>query len=237
MGQPSPAQHGENEALHFVDVSRTFGTQQVLRGVTVDLPLEGITFVVGKSGSGKSVLCRIGVGLLKPDHGEVWLLGERVDHAPERRLTELRARVPYIVQGHALLDWMTLEENIALASSAHAPPVDEVMAQIGLTPFRTRKPPEVGPGIRKRASIARALRLTPRAMILDEPTTGLDRQAAELVNATIAQVSQLGVGVIAVSHDYRAMEAIAQLVVEVREGVVGYRGAPGPFLQREAHDG
>jgi phospholipid/cholesterol/gamma-HCH transport system ATP-binding protein len=225
------------EVLHFADVHRAFGDHQVLRGLSVDLPLDGVTFVVGKSGGGKSVLCRIGVGLLKPDSGEVTLLGERVDQAPERRLNELRARVPYVVQGHALLDWMTLEENVALASAPDAPTVDEVIERIGLSAFRTRKPPEVGPGLRKRAAIARALRLKPRAMILDEPTTGLDRQAADLVNATIAQVAALGVGVIAVSHDYRALEAIAQRVVEVREGVVGYVGAPGPFLQREAHDG
>jgi phospholipid/cholesterol/gamma-HCH transport system ATP-binding protein len=222
--------------VRFRDVVKSFGPRPVLRGITVDLPLEGITFVVGRSGSGKSVLCRLAVGLLKPDSGEVELLGARVDQLPERALQPLRARVPYLVQSHALLDWLTLERNIALANPDPTL-VAEALAAVGLEAFAQQRPPEVGPGVRKRAAIARALVLSPRALILDEPTTGLDRRAAGRVNDTFRRLRELNVGVIAVSHDYRALEALADHVVEVRDGGLGYVGAAGPFLEAHAPHG
>jgi phospholipid/cholesterol/gamma-HCH transport system ATP-binding protein len=230
--KPSPAA----EQVRFREVARAFGPRQVLRGVTVDLPLDGITFVVGQSGGGKSVLCRLAVGLLKPDAGQIELLGQRVDLLPERALQPLRARVPYIVQNHALLDWLTLERNIALANDDPAR-VAEAIAAVGIEAFAGRMPPEVGPGVRKRAAIARALVLAPRALILDEPTTGLDRAAAGMVNDTFRRLRDLKVGVIAVSHDYRALDALADHVVEVRDGTVGYVGSPRPFLEQHPPHG
>jgi phospholipid/cholesterol/gamma-HCH transport system ATP-binding protein len=220
--------------LVFRDVHKAFAAVPVLRGLCLTLPLEGITFVVGQSGSGKSVLCRLAVGLAKPDSGEVELLGERVDLLPERALQRLRAHVPYLVQSHALLDWLTLERNVALANPDPAR-VAGALAAVGLEAVAQRLPPEVGPGVRKRAAIARALVLAPRALILDEPTTGLDRAAAGLVNDTLARLRGLGVGVVAVSHDYRALGALADQVVEVRAGTVGYVGPPGPFLEAAKH--
>ena len=95
-------------SLKLTNIVKRFGDVTVLNGLSVEIPLSGLTFIVGKSGSGKSVLCRLAVGLLKPDEGSVELLGERIDHLPERRLVPLRAKVPYLVQGPALLDWLTL---------------------------------------------------------------------------------------------------------------------------------
>lgn len=218
-------------ALVLSDVSRRFGAVPVLTGLSVEIPLEGITFVVGKSGSGKSVLCRLAVGLLKPDAGTVTLLGERVDTLPERKLAHLRAKVPYLVQGPALLDWLTLEDNVALpdARAKTDGRVQEAMERVGLTPFASRFPPEVGPGIRKRAAIARALVLAPQALLLDEPTTGLDQEAAGQVNETLAVLRQQGLAAIVVSHDYAALQLLADRVVEVSKGKVGYCGPKAGF--------
>jgi len=220
--------------LRFEKVSRRFGEALVLDALSATIPLEGVTFVVGTSGSGKSVLCRLAVGLLKPDAGEVHLLGEAVHTLPERKLAELRALAPYLVQGPALLDWLSLEENVALALRVKASDarVQEAIERVGLFPFKTRFPPEVGPGIRKRAAVARALVLKPKVLLLDEPTTGLDREAAAQVNETIALLRAQGLAAVVVSHDYALLEKLADRVVEVKDGKVGYQGPPSGFLRQ-----
>lgn len=220
-----------NDALILDDVTRRFGAVPVLTHLSVEIPLDGITFVVGKSGSGKSVLCRLAVGLLKPDAGTVTLLGQRVDTLPERKLAHLRAQVPYLVQGPALLDWLTLEDNVALpdARAKEDGRARAAMERVGLLPFASRFPPEVGPGLRKRAAIARALVLEPRALLLDEPTTGLDQEASGQVNETLAVLRAQGLAAIVVSHDYAALERLADRVVEVAKGQVGYCGPKAGF--------
>lgn len=225
------AQRPAPGVLSLEGIVKRFGAARVLDGLSVEIPLEGITFIVGKSGSGKSVLCRLAVGLLKPDQGTVTLLGERVDALPERALTRLRARVPYIVQGPALLDWLTLLDNVALAARGSKADGRALAAlqRVGLAALTTRYPPAVGPGVRKRAAIARALVLEPRFLLLDEPTTGLDRDAAHQVNETLRLLREQGLGACVVSHDYRALERIADRVVEVRGGKVGYQGPQAGF--------
>jgi phospholipid/cholesterol/gamma-HCH transport system ATP-binding protein len=219
-------------ALVLDGIVKRFGDLTVLDGLSVTIPLEGLTFIVGRSGSGKSVLCRLAVGLLTPDAGTVTLLGQRIDTLPERRLVDVRAKVPYLVQGPALLDWLTLEANVALATKG-APDggrVDRALERMGLGPLRHHYPPQVGPGIRKRTAIARALVLEPTCLLLDEPTTGLDSVAAGQVNEALEAVRDAGLGALVVSHDYAALDRLADRVVEVRQGRVGYEGAKAGFL-------
>ena len=219
------------ESLSFHGVQKSFGEHAVLKGLSAEVPLKGVTFVVGKSGSGKSVLCRMAVGLLKPDAGEVSLLGEPVHALPERALVRLRARVPYIVQGPALLDWLTLLDNVKLADpKGGEPKARAALERVGLAEVAERFPPEVGPGVKKRAAIARALSLSPTFLLLDEPTTGLDRDAAGQVNAALSALKDQGLGALVVSHDYRAVEALADHVLEVKDGVIGYQGNAQGFL-------
>ncbi len=217
--------------LSLRGIVKRFGAATILEGLSVEIPLTGITFIVGSSGSGKSVLCRLAVGLLKPDAGEVHLFDQRVDTLPERKLRELRARAPYLVQGPALLDWLTLFDNVALADpkSREDGRAEEAMTRLGLLPFAQRKPPEVGPGIRKRAAIARALVLEPEVLLLDEPTTGLDKEAASQVNDALALVREQGLGVALVSHDYDALGKLADRVVQVKDRQVGYCGPAADF--------
>lgn len=227
---------GAPATLCLTGITKRFGAQEVLQGLTVDIALSGLTFIVGPSGSGKSVLCRLGVGLLRPDAGTVHLLGQPVHALPERALQPLRAQVPYLVQSHALLDWLTLHENVALASPGAGKDgrAADALARLGLTAFSRRLPPEVGPGTRKRAAIARALVLGPRALLLDEPTTGLDREAAGQVNDALALLREQGVGAVVVSHDYAALRRLADRVVELRQGQAGYQGdAAGFFARRD----
>ena len=220
--------------LELRGIVKRFGAATILDGLTVEIPLTGITFIVGSSGSGKSVLCRLAVGLLRPDEGEVTFFGQRVDTMPERKLQVLRARAPYLVQGPALLDWLTLLDNVALAdpTSKDDGRAEAAMSSLGLMEFAARKPPEVGPGIRKRAAIARALVLEPEVLLLDEPTTGLDREAAGQVNDALALVREQGLAVALVSHDYDALGKLADRVVQVKDRKVGYCG-PAKAFPRE----
>ncbi len=210
----------------FTDIVKSFAPGvRTLDGLNATVPLKGLCFVVGKSGQGKSVLCRLAVGLLKPDAGTVTLEDERIDDLPERKLQAVRARVPYLVQGPALLDWLTLADNVALAAKDKADRVrvDEAIDRIGLREFATRFPPEVGPGIKKRTAIARALVLQPHYLLLDEPTTGLDREAAGQVNDTLALLKAQGLGAMVVSHDYKAVERLADTVLVVDSGKASFR--------------
>jgi phospholipid/cholesterol/gamma-HCH transport system ATP-binding protein len=130
--------------------------------------------------------------------------------------------VPYLVQGPALLDWLSLIDNVMLAvKGAHETRVAKAKAalgRVGLEDLADRFPAQVGPGVKKRTAIARALALEPRYLLLDEPTTGLDKEAAAQVNDALLQLKRQGLGALIVSHDHGAMRALADRVIEVTEG-------------------
>jgi len=218
-------------SLVFRGVKKSFGEVQVLRGVDLEIPLDRFTYVVGQSGGGKSVLCRLAVGLLDPDEGEIHLDGRDVPRLSERAKVALRARCPYVVQGPALLDWLTLEENAALAAPRARPEeIRDALDKVGLAGLRDRYPEENGPGVNKRAAIARALLRRPRYLLLDEPLTGLDSGSAAEVNAVLQKLRREGLGALVVSHDYRDLEALADAVVVIGNGRVAFHGAPPEFL-------
>jgi len=205
--------------------------RRVLEGLSAELSTRELTFVVGASGAGKSVLCRLAVGLVQPEAGRVELFGERVDRLPERALRTLRQRAPYLVQGPALLDWRTLRENVALAApGASDDAVREALTLVGLEEAGDRLPTELGPGAKKRAAIARALVLKPEYLLLDEPTTGLDRRAAAQVEGVLASVKERGLGALVVSHDYRLLRRLADKVLVVSGGRSAFLGEPETFL-------
>jgi len=218
------------QKISLQSVSKSFGANQVLKQFSAEIPLEGITFLVGKSGSGKSVLSKLMVGLLKPDAGEIFFNGQPTHLLSEDQLEPIRMGAPYIFQSSGLIDWLTIEKNVELAARIKGTmgQVDSSIERVGLGEFRSRFPPEVSPAVRKRAAIARALVLQPQYILLDEPTTGMDRKAADQVNETIASLRSQGLGALVVSHDYRALKILADQVVEVKEGLPGYVGdAPG----------
>jgi phospholipid/cholesterol/gamma-HCH transport system ATP-binding protein len=220
------------DTLQLRNVTKAFdGGPPVLDGLTATLPTQGVTFVVGPSGSGKSVLCRICVGLLKPDQGEVELWGEPVHALPERSLAKLRRRAPYLVQGPALLDWLTVEENVALAAPGKSiAAARHALARVGLAEMASARPAQLGPATQKRVSLARALALEPELLLLDEPTTGLDRAAARQVNEAIRLIAREGLGALVVSHDYGALREVADRVLWLDRGRAGFLGPAGAFL-------
>jgi phospholipid/cholesterol/gamma-HCH transport system ATP-binding protein len=218
--------------LRFRDVHKRFGGQEVLDGLDLHLPLRGVTFVMGPSGAGKSVLAQLAVGLLRPDAGEIELFGRRVDTLPERERRASRAELAYLAQGPALLDWLDLRENVALgvrralrvgAGEAHER-ATRALAGVGLLEQAERMPGAVGPGVQKRAAVARALACQPKALCYDEPTTGLDPRSARQVDDLIARGATDGTAALVVSHDLESVRRIGDRVLVLHQGRIGFDG-------------
>jgi ABC-type transporter Mla maintaining outer membrane lipid asymmetry ATPase subunit MlaF len=217
--------------LVFDRVEKSFGGAPVLRGLSAEIPLSGLTFVVGQSGGGKSVLCKLAVGLLRPDAGRVELDGAEVPSLGRSALQQLRRRFPYVVQGPALLDWLTAAQNVALADERARPEqVLDALGQADAGALAGKLPEALGPGAQKRVAIARALLLNPAYLLLDEPTTGLDNQAADAVNHVLTSLRDRGLGALVVSHDYRALRAAADRVLLVASGRAAFLGPRDEFL-------
>ncbi len=226
--------------IRLAGVHKSLGNRQVLEGVDLEVPARGVTFVIGRSGAGKSVLSRCCVGLMRVDSGEVWVDGARIHGWPERKLTELRREVPYVVQGSALLDWLTLAQNVEvplvrgfgfqLAEAEER--ARDALVRVDLGELSEKCPPEVGPGVRKQVAIARALALRPKAVLYDEPTTGLDAEAARRVDRLIREAADAGTTALVVSHDLTSLKDVAERVAVLDEGVIAFHGTVPEFLER-----
>lgn len=222
-------------SLEFVAVSKAFDpAKPVLTGLSVSIDLSQVTYVLGRSGAGKSVLCRLAVGLTRPDAGRITLDGTDVGSASDRELIRLRKRFPYLVQEPALLDWLSVEENVELAAPAGSQGTAiDALRRVGLESVRDRPPERLGRGVQKLASVARALVLGPRYLIFDEPTTGMDAGAARKVNRVLQSLKEEGLGAMVVSHDYRGLKALADRVVIVAAGGAVFAGTVAEFMSSD----
>ena len=215
------------------EVRKSFGSQCVLDGMSLDMERGKTTVVLGPSGSGKSVLLRHIVGLLRPDSGEVWFEDERVDTKSERGLRELRTRIGFLFQLSALFDSMTIAENLEfplkertkLKRSARLERIRESLARVDLRGVEGKRPAELSGGQQKRAALARALMLEPEVMLYDEPTTGLDPIRAAEIDALINKMKrELGVTGVVVTHDLASAAHVGDHVVLIDSGHILAQG-------------
>ncbi len=220
-------------------LTKSFGDHRVLDGVDLAIRDGEITYIIGTSGTGKSVLVKHAVGLLRPDSGRVLIEGTDVSDLPERAWAPIRRRYVLVFQHSTLFDSMTLRENVALPLRKHrglsrAEARERAMDYLRLVRMEDRAdrmPAEVGPSERKRVAISRALTLDPHCAILDEPTTGLDVIASATVDDLIRRLSrELGRTVVVVSHDLRSIFGVADRIVFLYKGRVWLDGPPGAFL-------
>jgi phospholipid/cholesterol/gamma-HCH transport system ATP-binding protein len=190
---------------------KSFGENKVLRGIDLDVfPRENVV-VLGRSGSGKSVLIKIIVRLLKPDSGEVIVLGQNLHHINEKELRDLRLLIGFSFQNSALYDSMTVRENLEfplvrnrrdLTKKQVAKEVEEVLEAVGLSQTVNQMPAELSGGQRKRIGIARTLILKPKIMLYDEPTAGLDPTTSLEINNLIKEVREkYHTSSIVITHD------------------------------------
>jgi phospholipid/cholesterol/gamma-HCH transport system ATP-binding protein len=221
--------------ISFRKLSKAFGDKPVLRGVDLEVVKGEVLFIIGTSGVGKSVTIKHLVGLLRPDDGEIWLDGRRIDQLDERALYDVRKRCAMVFQHATLFDSMTLLENVALPLRKHkrlSERAAEKEAMVFLDKVHMREfahayPAELGDGTRKRAAIARALTLDPECVLFDEPTTGLDPVSARRIDKLIRELSDtLGVTSVVVSHDLTSIFGIADRIALIYNGVAHAVGTP-----------
>ncbi|MDB5305754.1 MAG: putative transporter ATP-binding protein [Phycisphaerales bacterium] len=228
--------------IELRNVYKRFGRLLVLNHVNLSI-VEGQTLVViGASGSGKSVMLKHIVGLLKPDEGEVWYDGARIDPLPERQLAPIRQQFGFLFQWGALFDSMTVEENVAFPLVEHTnktpQEIDQIVGQklamVGLPDTRKKMPGELSGGQRKRIALARAIALEPRVILYDEPTTGLDPIRADVINELILKLKrELHVTSVVVTHDMHSAFKVADRIVMLFQGNFIFDGTPEEIVRSE----
>jgi phospholipid/cholesterol/gamma-HCH transport system ATP-binding protein len=214
-------------------VSKRFGNQQVLDQLDLQVEAGKCLVVIGASGSGKSVLLKHIVRLLKPDSGEVYFDGQRVDNLTERKLVPIRDRFGFLFQGGALFDSMNISDNIAFPLVEHSTKTDDEIAAIvhqklemvGLPDVGPKMPAELSGGQRKRVALARAIALDPEVILYDEPTTGLDPIRSDVINELIIKLQkELKATSIVVTHDMTSVFKVSDRIVMLHGGKLIFDG-------------
>ncbi|MCC7415550.1 MAG: ATP-binding cassette domain-containing protein [Acidobacteria bacterium] len=209
----------EAPAVVFDRVSFAFDAHVILREVSFTLPRGRMMILLGASGSGKSILLKLILGLLRPDSGAIHVNGHRVDTMSERDLLVLRADIGMLFQESALFDSLTVAENVGYRLDEETETtedqvrqrVQEVLGFIGLGDYTERMPSELSGGQRRRVAIARAMASKPRLLLFDDPTTGLDPLTATTVDDEIVKLRDLEqVASIVVTHQIRDAYYVAQ---------------------------
>jgi phospholipid/cholesterol/gamma-HCH transport system ATP-binding protein len=220
-------------AIECIGVEKSFGSHRVLAGIDCEIPRGLITVIMGPSGTGKSVLLRHFVGLLKPDRGEVIVEGRHVSELREDDLLALRRDMGMLFQDGALFSSMSLYDNVAFPLRQHTRKSERevrevVMArleEVGLAGAEKKMPNELSGGMRKRAGFARALVLQPRILLFDEPDSGLDPVRTALLCELIREIQRrYGSTAVVISHDTKAVFDVADTVILLHGGRVVEQG-------------
>lgn len=219
--------------IRYIGLKKAFGDKQVLDGLDLDIGREETVVVLGASGTGKSVLLRHTIGLHRPDAGEVWVDEQEITGFDEEQLIETRKKVGMLFQAGALFDSMTVFDNVAYALREHSSMTEdevrgrvaEVLQLVELENVDDLMPADLSGGMRKRVALARSVALAPRAILYDEPTTGLDPITANTINHLIRSLQKrLGVTSIVVTHDIQSAFTVGDRIAFLHDGRIHFDG-------------
>lgn len=222
-------------SIQLAGLRKSFGEKEVLRGFTLTVEDGETSAIVGPSGCGKSVLLKHLVGLLRPDAGTVFVDGQSVPELTKKELVRLRRRIGYVFQFAALFDSMTIAANIGMGlrrlpgwdRKRIASRVEECLALVDLNGLGERFPAQLSGGQRKRAGLARAIAASPKYLLYDEPTTGLDPVTTSVIDQLILRMrDELGVTALVVTHDMTSAFRVADRITLLHEGTARFTGAP-----------
>lgn len=213
---------------------KSFGQQQVLKGIDLTVNKGEILAVLGKSGTGKSVLLKLLIGLEKADEGSIWIAGLETTHLEMDELNEMRMKVGFLFQEGALYDSLTIAENVAFPLRRHTKMSDvernekvrALLLSVGLDKDLEKMPSDISGGMRKRVGLARALALDPEIILFDEPTAGLDPITAADIGRLIEKLrKERNVTSIVVTHDMHAAHHFSDRIVMLKEGNILISGS------------
>lgn len=220
--------------IELKDVKKSFGHKKVLDGITLTIEKGESLVVIGGSGTGKSVLIKCILGLLKPDSGSIKIDGEETTHIGGKHREELMRKFGMLFQGGALFDSLSVWENVTFAvkqnqkmSVTEAKDLAvEKLKSVGLTPeVAMLKPAELSGGMQKRVALARAICAKPDIIFFDEPTTGLDPIMADVINELIIQCTkELGLTTLSITHDMASASKIASQIAMLYDGKIIWQG-------------
>jgi len=225
--------------IKIVDLHKSFNGKKILKGINLEIPDKKITVILGGSGSGKSVLIKHIMGLLKQDSGNVYIDGEELSTAKGKNLVAIRKKFGMLFQYSALFDSMNIKDNIAFPLKEHTKMknkdiyklVSEKLKLVGLEGIEELSPADLSGGMKKRVALARAIILEPHNIVYDEPTSGLDPLMSKQVDNLIVEMSEkLDITSIIISHDIPSAFRIADKIAVLYEGVMVADGTPQEIL-------
>lgn len=225
--------------IEFKNLVKRFGTRTILNGLSLKIREGEIIFILGTSGTGKSVLLKNLVGLLTPDEGEIWIDKEEVSKFTEDQYLPIRKKCGMVFQHPALFDSLTVFENVAYGLRRHYNFDEETVQQkvekslklVHLKGIESKRPGQISYGMQKRVSLARTVALEPRILLFDEPTTGLDPITTTAVNQLIFDLSrELKTTSLVVSHDMNCALSIADRIVVLDKGNIVALGSPSELM-------
>ena len=233
----------ENAIVRVRNVCKSFGEHKILSGVDLDIEEGRITTVIGKSGTGKSVLLKNIIGIMKPDSGKIFFRDRDITEMKKDELLEVRKNIGYLFQDAALFDFMSVEDNIKFPlveqlgmkeGKELSARVTELLELVGLPGTEKKFPSELSGGMRKRVGLARAIAVKPEIVLFDEPTTGLDPILAESIDALIDMVNkELKMTCVVISHDIASVFRHANKIALLYDGVIQFYGTPAEAYTSE----
>lgn len=234
--EPERASTG-GHLIEVINVTKAFDFP-VLRGVTLSVSRGETLGILGKSGTGKSVLLKLIAGFLKPDSGMILFDGSDTTNLPERELLEMRKRVSYVFQGGAFFDFLDVRGNIAypllergtIGDQAIAERVDYLIDVVELDGMGSLRYDSLSEGARKQVAIARAIAINPDVILYDEPTTGVDPIIGKSLSRLIRKLGkQENLTAIVVTHDLKCLEIVADRIVLLKDGHIHFEGTSEEF--------
>lgn len=231
--QHAPHTPSEEIVTDMEHVQKAFGNHEVLKDVTLQLRKGENLVVLGKSGTGKSVLIKCMVGLIEPDAGKLLVLGKCIPELKGEELNEVRRKVGFLFQSAALYDSMSVRENLEFPLRMTDKQqeeidslVEEALANVGLSEAIDKMPSELSGGMRKRVGLARTLILKPEIMLYDEPTTGLDPITSREISELIVEMQKkYNTSSIIITHDMPCAKLTANRIVVLKEGKIAAEGS------------